>query len=284
MDVSDISKILPIGFIAAVFLGPFVSRPLRLRKLFWFPAEPFDDWRANELPLEVEDRFEPPSQTLISLGFEPLGVFKSVRSGSRYSSFYHLVFQNAEQGDLAHLDISCAESDGTVTGCELNISFRRGFRDGKVIATGGPSEHASRPGAPENLLQLLNLCDVSKLLAIHLARCGRYQGDNVPLKYSADSFARIARDEFVTERDREIARGRLQRTSSPPGYRLSLKEAFKLDWRTRWPLRQLSGLVIRRRVNRELRALGFGSRREFYARVNIANEIPLQAMVEEAIS
>jgi hypothetical protein len=63
MEASDISKIVPIGFIAAVFPGPFVSRPLRLRKVFWFPAEPFEDWTGNQLPDEGGRKFEPPSQS-----------------------------------------------------------------------------------------------------------------------------------------------------------------------------------------------------------------------------
>jgi hypothetical protein len=278
MNAADVSKIVPISFIAAVLGWRYISVPLYLRRALWTPADPFERVGDENLPPDVEKRFEFPSQVLIGLGYSPIGLFLIRKPHGRIEAIYFLAFLNRETADIVAIRTVHPRTGFEYIKTCVNCIFIRIFSNKTSIATGnGGPESIRRPAPEANRLMLSEFSNLTKLYAVHLARCSLHQGDRLPLVMRDATVADELRNAFIQDRECDIAAGYLERTESPAGYQPSLKGAFVFGWCELWPLKGLRRFAERRRANIELRSLGFGGIKAFYRQEELADSLPLNS-------
>ena len=265
MTIADASKIVPIGFIVMALGWRYVSVPLQFRKSLWFAERLFERVSDEAFPLEIEQRVTDPSEELATMGFRAVGLFLMTKPRGRIESVYLLVLVNHQTADIVYISTLLARAGSGPHRGRASFMFFRPFVDRTCIATGnGVSKSIFRRSQDAGPLMLSDLSDLQKLYSVHVARCHRYQGGRVAVvPDEVDIDAEFQR--AVTEdREDQMLKGYLERTESPVGYQPTLKGAFVWGWQELWPLKNLNRFAERRRVDRELKLLGFGGVKRFY--------------------
>lgn len=213
ISVADVSKIIPIGFIVIALGWRYISVPLHLRKALWSAANPFVRMADQRLPPDVERELGVKSQTLISLGFNPIDATVCRKPYGRIESVYIFVFENRKTADIATLyALSAGKDSGNLT-TSLFCIFVRAFSNKTSIVTGNRcTESFPRRTNGANCLSLRAPSNLSMLYTVHASRTFRHQRDHAVIIIPESKLIDELQTAYVEDCEYSVAR--LSKTNS----------------------------------------------------------------------